>query len=404
MSSKVIVSIAFVFAVVGSVNDGVAALPRGQRAKIVEQVVPAYQQGDSVALLLAASPLAKRLGASREAEIDKLLGEHDVPPLGELLAEARLALIHQRAAGAVPEPTASEIQLVVPALHVRITRTLDLAKNHAVMANPLPIARDFDEYKQMLWDAHVLKNQLQATRYVARVTAAWAGRIPRRVVYRLDEDQASTIDADYDALIGQIDDVLHELAQRDIESRLRRLEHAVEVLAESEDTKERFIASYVLDLDARVVTGFLREIATNADRQWTRPRLSEPDLSEEVEQTVARGRELAGGLEEKSRLLFTGLHWWMRGRYGSGPDGWGLLKGVAALESEAAMFPLYMPVETPKPTDPMVANGYPAPEYDRRHHYTWGWEDRRIYTTRNVVRKTEAKTSGINVVSIPRFY
>ena len=52
-------------------------------------------------------------------------------------------------------------------------------------------------------------------------------------------------------------------------------------------------------------------------------------------QAAFNGRE-ALDLLEKSRLLYTGLHWWLRGRYGKGTDGFGLLKSPAAMKSEQA--------------------------------------------------------------------
>lgn len=45
------------------------------------------------------------------------------------------------------------------------------------------------------------------------------------------------------------------------------------------------------------------------------------ELAEQVRESLTYGRQLAGeDLLMKSRLLFTGLHWWYRGRYGAGSD------------------------------------------------------------------------------------
>ena len=90
---------------------------------------------------------------------------------------------------------------------------------------------------------------------------------------------------------------------------------------------------------------------------------------------VQLARESAGDLVTKSRLLYRGLHWWLRGRYGLGPDGFGLLKSVEALSSPLAQFPLYMPAGMPTPSDP-TETGYSVPRFDRRHHYIWMYEYR----------------------------
>ena len=56
----------------------------------------------------------------------------------------------------------------------------------------------------------MLKNQLKATRHVTKITAAWASRIPRRVLDRLNEEQASAIDADYGELTPKQREPLQE--------------------------------------------------------------------------------------------------------------------------------------------------------------------------------------------------
>ncbi|MCA9206279.1 MAG: hypothetical protein KDA59_24670, partial [Planctomycetales bacterium] len=73
-----------------------------------------------------------------------------------------------------------------------------------------------------------------------------------------------------------------------------------------------------------------------------------------------------------------GLQWWLRGRYGRGPDGYGLLKSELALISPAAQMGIYLPNETPTPTDPANPSKTAVPEVDRRHHYIWGMEYRRV--------------------------
>lgn len=58
----------------------------------------------------------------------------------------------------------------------------------------------------------------------------------------------------------------------------------------------------------------------------------------------------------------------------------GLAKSVAAMDWPQAQFSLYMPPDMPKPTNPKtVATGeMPIARFDRRHHYWWAWEDRRL--------------------------
>jgi hypothetical protein len=50
------------------------------------------------------------------------------------------------------------------------------------------------------------------------------------------------------------------------------------------------------------------------------------------------------------------------------------------MHSAEAQFGLFMPVAAPKPNDPtqVTAGTTPVPRFDRRHHYWWAWEDRRV--------------------------
>ena len=114
-------------------------------------------------------------------------------------------------------------------------------------------------------------------------------------------------------------------------------------------------------------------------------------------------RESAGDLVTKSRLLYHGMHWWMRGRYGLGPDGFGLLKSVAALNSPLAQFPLYMPAKTPTPTDPTIS-GYSVPKFDRRHHYIWMYEYRVLRRRHTSETKVLNRKQELTSTKLGEFY
>jgi len=183
------------------------------------------------------------------------------------------------------------------------------------------------------------------------------------------------------------------LRQGNFKEICSRLAYADEVLTSSQDLEERFLAAFVLDLDGEQLAAQLQlpglfikpDIAAAAAEQAA----AMPDFSnaeqlryaQEVREHLTHGRKVAGvDLLIKSRLLFTGLHWWFRGRYGAGSEGNGLLKDKLALTSPQAMFGLYVPKETPKPTDPTVY-GLQSPQIDRRHHYLWQFETKRIATS-----------------------
>ena len=52
------------------------------------------------------------------------------------------------------------------------------------------------------------------------------------------------------------------------------------------------------------------------------------------------------------------------------------MKTIRALTSPQHQFALYMPMQ-PKPLDPFV-HAHQMPRYERRHHYFWAIENRRI--------------------------
>ena len=74
--------------------------------------------------------------------------------------------------------------------------------------------------------------------------------------------------------------------------------------------------------------------------------------------------------------FFTGLHWWIRGRYGKGVAANGLLKGEHVKQNPAAGFALSMPRNRTLPTDPFAEdNSERSPYVARRHENTWSWEN-----------------------------
>jgi len=153
------------------------------------------------------------------------------------------------------------------------------------------------------------------------------------------------------------------------------------VLEESGLTKDRFHAAYAWQRDANQVQMAL-DARKRQKQPFQRAALNAADLAQRVAAESNGCRELAGDLTLKATWLFEGLHWWLRGRYGAGPDVWGLAKNQLALQSPQSMFPLLMPAVLPKPTDPTTAAARSANTYyERRHHNWWAWEDRRVQSS-----------------------
>ncbi len=148
-----------------------------------------------------------------------------------------------------------------------------------------------------------------------------------------------------------------------------------------------------MDLDGALLAEFFAKpgVADALDN----PALADPELPDRIAQLTAAGRSTAGKMTAQSHLFFEGLHWWLRGRFGRGPDGGGLLKSPLAARDERAAFGLEMPQRFPAPrrgADATLANDastsydqdYPSPDdgirpdYERRHHYVWTYEYRKL--------------------------
>jgi len=96
------------------------------------------------------------------------------------------------------------------------------------------------------------------------------------------------------------------------------------------------------------------------------------------------------------------MFWWYRGRYGTGTAVYGLAKSEEAAAVPAAQFALYMPPDRElEPSDPTKVLRFDesTPRYDRRHHYWWAWEDRRL-----AVGPSGAGTGGTALAGVQPFY
>jgi hypothetical protein len=160
----------------------------------------------------------------------------------------------------------------------------------------------------------------------------------------------------------QVEARLKALHEQAVELRVRRLELADEVLANSNELVERLQAAFVVDQDGKDLVDLFAG-ATPFERE----SLRDPQLAQRIAALHERAWAAAGeDLLKKSNLLFSGLHWWLRGRYGLGTEGRGLLKSELALTDLDSMYALYMPPR------------YSHPAYPARFPYLWQFETRKI--------------------------
>lgn len=411
-------------------------LTKSQQAVVDEQVIPAWQQDSPLAVLQSLSPVIAKMDDARIEMLDRYLEDQGIPTSGELLANSRLVLVEQNLALALPKPEPRELVLALKALIAKIEREMSECGKHATLTGVVVPQKSLKEYEQLFWDLHVLDNRLLTTTRIAGYADQLSAAVQKLSKKNFSDGQAKVAATDITQLKKALNQLRQKLATRDFEYRVARLQLAHQVLKSSPDLKQKFVAAYVIDLDGERLATQLKipnlaavlpdksekreksdpapakaGAATAAAVEEFDPLLGMADqrkseLAAQVRESLTYGRQLAG--EEqlmKSRLLFTGLHWWYRGRYGAGSDGKGLLKTKLALASPQAMFSLYMPMQTPTPSDP-TSSGKQSPQVDRRHHYLWQFETSAIQTTikRGSNSLNSVADSNRRVTTFDRFF
>lgn len=381
----VIALTALVLSAGGSLSSDVFAgddkeqLAADQLERIRTQIVPAYRAGRSDLAYESLRGLLPRLNEERVKLVDHELISNDLPTVEQLLAESWMDHILDSAEDPVYIRLPLELSLTLNGLNRHVARTLNQVSRHKVNQDPLGPPEEFEKYERLFWDVHVMNNLLNNAEQIA----TYAGELAELTKKRAAEDRfqgeaRQALDRDYKELTSQVTIARQKLIERSIELRIYRLEDAYNALKNKESAKDQILAAFVVESDGTQLKRFFDSIRDQPNGAMHRRSLNEPGLEESVTQMVEEVRSESPDMIKKGQLLFAGLHWWMRGRYGSGVDFYGLLKSPVAMRNPNARFPLYMPIKRPKPTDPMLDQGYSAPPYDRRHHYTWAYKDRKI--------------------------
>jgi hypothetical protein len=359
----------------------------------------AYFQGNPLGVLEALSPLIAKVSEVKIPLVDQALTAQQVPVSAKLLGDARLIVVEQGLTTRLARVEARESRIVLPRLHDRIATILTYAGQHGVMVDPLVEPDTAAEYDQVFWSMHGLENKLLTAKRIAQYAGQLARTYPRPLVDKISDAERHSITANYAELAADIDRALDNLAEREAELRIRRLAAARAILENPELTPERIIAAFTADVDGRLLVDFF-DRAKKSNRVFTRLALQPPHVDDRVAAEAQRARELAGDLTHKANLLFFGLHWWFRGRYGLGSDIEGLAKSPAAIRSPQAQFALIMPTSVPKPTDPAAKTSQDqVPKFDRRHYYWWAWEDRRVLRAAPNLTRTKKTENAFEITT-----
>jgi hypothetical protein len=311
-------------------------------------------------------------------------------PVGDVLLDARLRRVEQGLAKQAPAIQPQEALLLLAALRTRVEQVLAKGKDHPAFAKEEPTT--LDEFEKRFWSTHVLGNQLSNAARFIDYAPGLQSTAKKYKPKTSDATDLSVLQADWSQLKTDLSDLRNKLTRRDRNLRVARLKLSDQVLTGSKDIEERFLAALAVDVDADTLQQALVKDPTFRS-----------ELGAKINTTLKHAQATAGqDLLQKSRLLFTGLNWWVRGRYGLGTTGGGLLKDPSALLSSEAMFGLLMPIEQPEPTPPNSTIAVPAAQ--RRHHYLWQLETRQFGQSSKTSDVSTSRGGGEVAITTNYFY
>ena len=379
-----------------------ADVPKKHLKQLETVFLPAWNQGNNYLILKSLGRVVGNMSDEEIAEVDELLAQQQIPKSAQVLVQARLHLLRQGRERDLPRPGVGELVMTLENLGKEFENVIAeadaLRKRVAKEGNEA----SFKEFEGHLWDNHVLQQKLQASITLAQYAAHMSKRNLKRLDRKLNEEQKELLKTDYAKVEKELSDTLKDVNEHEILVRMNRMKFANHLLGTESPLKDRYLATWSLQSDGRIVL----ETLSQEEFEFNSEVLSDPEVTEQIQEQIKTGADLAGEkLIKKSGLLFTGLHWWMRGRYGMGSEAFGFMKSEQAITSDAALFPLYMPEETPTPTS--LSDDEVIPEIDRRHKYIWEWEYRRVSSSRNKSTSESVSKSRSNlgsVTQLSRFY
>ena len=364
-----------------------AAIPRNVKVELDQRLIPAYRTGNLGVIVFSGAMIVNQVGGTVNAEIDKYLAEQGIETLGVVLARSRFSLLLQNKP-VKPVATNKELLITIPHFQMEVEKVISGELRPAIMndaANAAAQPISLVEFESGLWDLHVYKNDLLN---LGR-TAEMASQMARLVLQnsRLSEIERKTLSFDFEVVRQTIEAEAVKRLTREMSLREQRIELALGILEDSKTLKMRLRAAFMLDQDVKIMRAFIEQ-----QRNGNFAGVPVPKLAE-FEESVVIARGTHQELFRSAEQLYTGLHWWLRGRYGKGIAANGLLKGEHVKKVPALGFALRMPRDRAEASDPFsVENELASPYVGRRHEYIWSWENggiRTEYGTHSVVAKSK---------------
>lgn len=415
-------------------------LPGKITRQLIQQIIPAIKAKDEIAFLNASMPLIKSLNPDRMDAVDELCQQHGVQTVREWFTDLVISKSEQGIDPARATSNAKMANLIFEGILERLNAFEERAANHVIMQDPLEVPAGFKESEELFWNVHVLHNEFEGVSRKIQFGRTLLEQHQKRLRRENKGEQLAAALTETETRLKQ---QYKSIDERAAELRLKRFEAAHKALtdpASSNDFELMLTSSMVLEQDGSVLDSFLKN-----NPSISRESLQAPELAARIKSMMASGQAAAGDVAEKANLFRNGLHYWVRGRYGSGPAVNGLVKSPGSTGSLEAMETLYMPRVRNKPirgfsldnsSDTAIAKTYTAggdsksdssesdssgsdfledstesesaqndsiestPGVDRRHYYTWAAEYRPARVLPGSRSTTSSRKFGPAVESI----
>lgn len=352
--------------VLSPADDAKTNLTRSIKQQLTEQIVPAIESQNQVELINLLSPIIKSSPQQLEA-IEDFCKTKRLPSVRTAFIDALLDQIQQGNNVQAAIANVDAVHYVGGELVDKIEGVVAKTKLHTVMKDPLQVSGDFTESEELFWDVHVLHNDLANSQRLVKFGTAITSAFSKKLQL---SDEGRDFVAKFETAKNKLTILASTVKERTAELRIHRFNWAKTELDNKPDFKSRFIAAMCLKVDAEHVVDFLK------NNKPTRSLLAEFQLIDKINTTLSEADKKHDELMKKAVLLRTGLHYWVRGRYGVGPQVYGMLKHPAAMKSQQVMQALYMPRERPLPISAYHNKKSSSIGFERRHLFTWAAECR----------------------------
>lgn len=364
-----------------------AAIPRNVKIELDQRLIPAYRTGHLGIVVYSGAMIVNQVGGTVNAEIDEYLAGEGIETLGVVLARSRFSLMAQNQS-VKPAVTKKELLITSPHFQTEVEKLISGELRPMIMemaADAADHPKQLVEFERALWDLHVYKNDLVNLGRTAQVAARTVLLVLQNT--RLSATERKALSFDFQLVQQTIEAEAQKRLTREMSLRGQRIELALSTLGDSPSLKVRLQAAFAVDQDIKIMRAFVEQ-----QRKGNFAGVPVPKLGE-LAGAMAIARDTHQELFRSAEQLYTGLHWWLRGRYGKGIAANGLLKGEHVKKVPASGFALRMPRDRAEASDPFVVkNELASPYVGRRHEYIWSWENGGVkmeYATRSVVAKSK---------------